>query len=110
MTRLADPTRFFDTLGRRSGELEGVLPDGAVVAIHVEGPGGGAWQIDQTMRLGPVDDAPKDCTIRCTANDFMAILSGHLGAKEAFLAGRLQIVGDVGLALRLRNLVATPEG
>ena len=109
MTRLADPARFFATLGRRATALESVLPEGAVVAIHVDGPGGGAWQIDQT-RLGPVDDAPKDCTIHCTANDFMAILSGQLGAKEAFLAGRLRIVGDVGLAVKLRDLVATPEG
>ena len=110
MTRLAGPARFFDTLGRRSTELESVLPEGAVVAIHVDGPGGGAWQIDETMRLGPVDDAPKDCTIHCTANDFMEILSGRLGAKEAFLAGRLRIVGDVGLALKLHDLVAIPEG
>jgi hypothetical protein len=109
VTRLADPARFFDTLGRRSNELQSVLPEGAVVAIHVDGPGGGAWQIDETMRLGPVDDAPKDCTIHCTAKDFMAILSGKLGPKEAFLAGRLRIVGDVGLALRLRDLVANPE-
>lgn len=110
MPRLAGPARFFHTLGRRSTTLDSVLPEGAVVAIHVDGPGGGAWQIDQTMRLGPVDDAPKDCTIHCTANDFMAILSGRLGAKEAFLAGRLRIQGDVGLALKLRDLVTTPEG
>jgi hypothetical protein len=109
VTRLADPARFFDRLGRRSTALESVLPEGAVVAIHVDGPGGGAWQIDETMQLGPVDDGPKDCTIHCTANDFMAILSGRLGAKEAFLAGRLRIVGDVGLALKLRDLVTTPE-
>jgi hypothetical protein len=110
VTRLAGPARFFDTFARRSTALESVLPEGAVVAIHVDGPGGGAWQIDETMRLGPVDDAPKDCTIRCSAKDFMAILTGRLSARDAFLAGRLQIVGDVGLALRLENLVATPEG
>ena len=109
MTRLAGPARFFDTLGQRTTTLESVLPEGAVVAIHVEGPGGGAWQIDETMRLGPVDDAPKDCTIHCTEKDFMAILSGQLGAKEAFLAGRLRIVGDVGLALKLRDLVTMTE-
>jgi hypothetical protein len=109
VTRLAGPARFFDTLGRRSNALESVLPEGAKVAIHVEGPGGGAWQIDETMQLGPVDDAPKDCTIHCTAQDFMEILSGRLGAKEAFLAGRLRIQGDVGLALKLRDLVTTPE-
>jgi hypothetical protein len=110
VTRLAGPARFFDTFGRRSTALESVLPEGAVVAIHVDGPGGGAWQIDETMRLGPVDDAPKDCTIHCTAQDFMAILSGRLGAKEAFLAGRLRIQGDVGLALKLRDLVAIQQG
>jgi hypothetical protein len=110
VARLAGPARFFDTLVRRSTASESVLPEGAVVAIHVDGPGGGAWQIDETMRLGPVDDAPKDCTIHCTANDFMEILSGRLGAKEAFLAGRLRIQGDVGLALKLRDLVAIPEG
>lgn len=109
-----DPRGFFALLGDRSedGSLRGLLPEGAVVAFHIEGPGGGAWQIDETpdaARLGPVDEAPKDCVIRCSANDFMAIVSGHLGAKEAFLSGRLQIVGDVGLALRLHGLVAAPD-
>jgi hypothetical protein len=109
-----DPRGFFEGLGNRSedGSLRGLLPEGARVAFHIEGPGGGNWQLDETpeaARLGPVDDAPKDCVIRCSASDFMAILCGHLGAKEAFLSGRLRIMGDVGLALRLQDLVAASD-
>jgi putative sterol carrier protein len=99
------PADFFDA--RPSIEkLKALLPEGAVVAVHIEGEDGGSWQLEQTGRVHRVKIGPKDCEIRCTAGDFMAIVGGTLTTREAFLSGRLRIEGDIGLALRLQDLVA----
>lgn len=103
---MTDPRSFFDAFASDAMDaLFGVLPDDVVVSFEIEGPGGGAWQLSNTS-IGPVDPRPKDCEIRCKATDFMAIVSGQLEPREAFMSGRIQVQGDIGLALRLQGLLA----
>lgn len=84
------------------------LPDDVVVVFHIEGPGGGSWQVEgregDTVITG-VSKGPKDCEVRCSEEDFLRIVTGQLSARRAYLAGRLQVLGDVGLALRLQGVL-----
>ena len=57
--------------------------------------------------IGAVGDRPKDCELWCDVADFMSIIDGTLDAREAFMSGRLRIVGDVGLALRLQDVISS---
>jgi putative sterol carrier protein len=85
------------------------LPEEVAVAFHIDGDGGGAWQVtrqeDPMIRIEPVGSGPVDCEVRMTSQDFMAIVEGRLSPQEAFLSGRVRVEGDVGLVLRLGELI-----
>lgn len=82
------------------------LPDDVSVTFDLHGDGGGTWTVTRTSGRTAVrraDIASPDCRIACTVGDFLALLKGDLDVRHAFLAGRLGVQGDVGLALRLRR-------
>ncbi len=87
------------------------LPDDVVVVFHIEGPGGGCWQVearDGRTELSTVEQerpGPKDCEVRCAEEDFMRMVEGDLSPKRAYLSGRLKVQGDIGLALRLQGIL-----
>jgi putative sterol carrier protein len=61
--------------------------------------GEGAVMIDESgARAG--DDAA-DVTLTASAETFQAILTGDLNATSAFMAGKLTVDGDIGLAMKL---------
>ncbi len=107
---VTDPRNFFETFLPKTlqGQMEGALPEDTVVAFHIEGDGGGSWQVVRDIdgsRISPVDGGAKDCEMWCTAETFMRIIAGTLGPNRAFLSGDLRIAGDVGLALKLEGLL-----
>ncbi len=99
-----------EALGRRLlGRVAQALPEDVVVALLVSGPGGGEWQIERTSqgtRVASLRGGAKDCTIGCSAADFLALVRGELDPRDAYLDGRLQLRGDIGLALSLRGVLA----
>jgi len=103
------PREFFEAFVPGSlRSVDETLPDGVVVAFHIDGPEGGSWQVERDeggSRVAPTGTGPKDCEVRCTADTFMRIVRGSLGSNRAFLSGRLTISGDVGLALALEQFL-----
>lgn len=85
------------------------LPDGVVVAFHIDGPDGGSWAlggVEEDTQLVPLQDHGRyDCEVTCAAPVFMRILKGSLSAREAFFDGVISVQGDIGLAMRLDSLV-----
>jgi len=82
------------------------LPDDVSVTFDLQGEGGGTWTVTRTSGRTAVERAgvaSPDCRIACTVGDFLELLEGVLDVRHAFLAGRLDVQGDVGLALRLRR-------
>jgi len=85
------------------GMLDGFKAEAAaevdvVFQFSISGQGGGDWyciikngtcSIDQGLHDKPA------CTIKMTAADFLAMMSGKLPAMPAFTSGKLQIAGDV---------------
>lgn len=45
------------------------------------------------------------CTVSLAIEDLSALLSGELNAVSCFMAGKLQVSGDMGVAMRLQNVV-----
>jgi putative sterol carrier protein len=80
----------------------------AVYQFNISGPGGGAWTVDCTAPGGKIQagTAPNaKCTVSATDADFLNIVNGKLNAQMAFMSGKLKIQGDMGLAMKLQQIL-----
>jgi putative sterol carrier protein len=80
----------------------------SVYQFNISGPEGGQWAVDCTapggaVRAGQGSDAR--CTVSCSDADFLDIVNGRLNAQMAFMSGRLRIQGDMGLAMKLQQIL-----
>ena len=51
------------------------------------------------------DDKAADCTIKMDFADFTDMIGGKLDGMTAFMTGKLKIEGDMGVAMKLSQLV-----
>ena len=51
------------------------------------------------------DDNDADCTVTVAMEDLEAMLSGELNPAMAFMGGKLQVEGDMSVAMKLQNVV-----
>ncbi len=80
----------------------------AVYQFNISGPSGGQWSVDCTKPGGAIATGTAvaaKCTVTCTDADFLNIVNGKLNAQMAFMAGKLKIQGDMGLAMKLQQIL-----
>jgi putative sterol carrier protein len=78
-----------------------------VYQLHLTGDNGGVWHIaiaDRECSLTPGAAARPDVTITMSAQDWEALMAGKLDAYTAFLQGRIEVAGDLSLAMKLQGL------
>jgi len=80
----------------------------AVYQFNIAGAEGGAWSVDCTRPGGAVSggtSAAARCTVSMADADFLKLVSGKLNAQMAFMTGKIKIQGDMGLAMKLQQLL-----
>lgn len=79
----------------------------AIYKFVVNGDGGGTWLVDLKQPGGKISMAEGDanCTITIGAQEFVDIVNGKLNAQMAFMTGKLKVAGDMGLAMKLTQLL-----
>lgn len=80
----------------------------AVYQFNVSGPEGGAWTVDCTAPGGKVTagtDPGAGCTVHVADTDFLGIVQGKVNPAMAFMTGKLRIQGDMGLAMKLQQIL-----
>jgi putative sterol carrier protein len=80
----------------------------------VRGGEGGDWQVDFKLGPGPIPDEPTT-TVSVSAEDAAAMERGELNPLEAFMAGRIQVAGDMTLVMQMQAVAmqaaaAAPSG
>ncbi len=87
------------------------LAIGAIYRFVLEGNGGGSWLV--TLKGTPKieletgeSSAIAECTIGMSAADFVDMMEGRSPGQDLFFAGKMQIDGDMGLAMKLEALTA----
>jgi putative sterol carrier protein len=67
----------------------------------------GAIYINGTAIPNTVSDssAPADCTIKLTLANLEAMIAGDLAPTAAFMGGKLQVEGDIAIAMRLSRVL-----
>ncbi|XP_060792819.1 sterol carrier protein 2b isoform X1 [Neoarius graeffei] len=87
---------------------------GGVFAFKVkDGPDGkeATWIVNVRDGKGSVhNDTSKkvDCTILMADSDLLALMTGKINPQTAFFQGKLKIMGNMGMAMKLQNLQLQP--
>ncbi len=93
---------------RLAAKPDVVAKIGAVYQFNISGPNGGAWSVDCTAPGGKVTagtSAGAKCTVDATDAHFLDIVNGRLNPQMAFMSGKLKIKGDMGLAMKLQQIL-----
>ncbi|MFT7580835.1 MAG: putative sterol carrier protein [Myxococcota bacterium] len=73
--------------------------------FNVTGEGAGLWVVDcREVEVREVD-GEADVTITVDGADLVAIRDGELDPMQAFMIGKVQVDGDYGLAMKLRDIL-----
>ncbi len=80
----------------------------AVFQFSLSGEEAGDWQIKAEGGKAEVAEGTPytpGVTISMSAADFKEMVSGKLNPTQAFMTGRLKLQGDMGLAMKLQNVL-----
>ncbi|MBN8549536.1 MAG: SCP2 sterol-binding domain-containing protein [Deltaproteobacteria bacterium] len=85
---------------------QGIAALDATYKFIVKGPGGGSWVFRCKNPVGVSEgEGAADCTISMNAGDFVCLAKGELNPQMAFMSGKLDVEGDLELALKLGSIV-----
>jgi putative sterol carrier protein len=95
---------FFETLPGRVGP-QGAHALDASYRFDVEGAG--SWRVESNDGALVVteSDGPADCVIRTDEQTFLRIVRGEQSPMGAYMTGKVKVEGDLGLALKLRDVL-----
>ena len=88
------------------GKADGV---NAIIAFELRGDNGGNFWIkiaDGSAESGEGEKSDAAMTVKATADDWHAVATGQTNAMQAFMTGKLKIMGDMGLAMKMQTMFA----
>ena len=106
---MSDVKSFFEKAQDRINE-DAIKDLDCVFQFDIGGDEGGDWNVviahgkaavNKGVALNP------DVKISIAAVDFVGVLEGTLHPQTAFLTGKLRLEGNMGLAMRLRDIFAS---
>ena len=103
-----------DVMGLFPAMVDRFLPEkagdmNATILFDLSGDNGGCFWIKiadgaATTGAGEVNDPAM--TVKASADDWFAVATGQLNAMQAFMTGKLKILGDMGLAMKMQTIFA----
>ena len=109
MASAQDPRTPADAVDwlRKHFDAEAAADCEASYVFELAGEGGGSIGVrveNGRLEIAEGDVQPADLRFRLAARDFYDVLAGRANPDMLFMEERLQIEGDLGLALRFRRL------
>jgi putative sterol carrier protein len=81
----------------------------ATVQYDITGEGGGTWHAvirDGTCAVQEGPAASPSLTLQASAQDWIDVTTGKQNPQMLFMAGKLKLKGDMGLAMKLGSMFA----
>lgn len=80
----------------------------ALVQISLSGEGGGDWSVnvdDGTVDIQQGLQTKPDLIIKAKVQDALDLMDGKGNPVTAYMTGKIKVVGDIGLAMKLLGLL-----
>jgi len=96
--------RFFEDLQERADPSRAA---DLSASYRFDIDGAGSWHVDVESGAVTVTESqdPADCVIATDEQTFLGVVNGEQNPMGAFMTGKIRVDGDMGLALRLKDLV-----
>jgi hypothetical protein len=80
-----------------------------LIRMVVSGGEGGDWAVGFKLGPGPIPGEPTT-TVTVSADDAVALGKGELDPMQAFMSGKIQIAGDMGLMMQMQMALGAGGG
>ena len=100
------PKEFFEKVLPSRFKPDKATDVDVTVQVNITGPNGGDWIVtikNQKLEVKEGTHPSPTVTLKMTETDYMDLINGEISGERAFLTGKLQFKGNIGLALRLRE-------
>ena len=97
--------QFFDDLQARPDASRAA---GLTASYRFDVENAGSWRVDvEDGRVHVTEsEEPAECVIKTNEQTLLAVVRNEQNPMGAFMTGKIRVEGDMGLALRLRDLLA----
>jgi putative sterol carrier protein len=101
---VASAREFFESL---AGRIDPERARSLDASYRFDIEGAGSWRLESDGERATVteSDAPADLVIRADESTFLRIVRGEQSPMGAYMTGKIKVEGDMGLALRLRDIL-----
>ena len=106
MTEVKTPKDFFDEVLPSRFKPEKALGINVTAQINITGPNGGDWIVtikNQKLEVKEETHPSPTLELKMAETDYMDLINGKMSGEKAFITGKLQFKGNIGLALKLKE-------
>lgn len=108
---MSEVKEVFDEMSKVLSENPSFI-DGleAVYQINLNDDEEGVYQIvfkEEGSYTTEGEEIDPECTLTLSTGDFIKMVNGELNGTQAFMSGKLKIKGNMGLALKLQNILSS---
>ncbi|MCW4030826.1 MAG: SCP2 sterol-binding domain-containing protein [Candidatus Bathyarchaeota archaeon] len=106
MTEVKTPKEFFEEVLPNRFKPEKSVGIDVKIQIKITGPNGGDWVVsikNQKLEIQKGIHPFPTLELKMVEEDYMDLINRKISGEKAFITGKINFKGDIGLALRLRE-------